>query len=136
MEETIPINWFAVVAATAVTFALGGLWFGPLFGKAWMKELGVDPENAKSGDMGKIFGYSIAFTFVMAYCLAMFFGFGADVTAITGALYGFLAGFGWVSLSIAVNSQFEGRSWKYVWITGGYWTLAFTLMGLILGLWK
>jgi hypothetical protein len=53
-----------------------------------------------------------------------------------GALYGFLTGFGWVALALAVNRLYERKSWKYMVISGAYWTVVFTLMGLILGVWK
>jgi hypothetical protein len=32
---TWEINWLAVVVAAAVTFVLGGVWYGPLFGRVW-----------------------------------------------------------------------------------------------------
>jgi len=31
---------------------------------------------------------------------------------------------------------FERRSWKYIVINGGYMTVSFTVMGLILGAWR
>lgn len=47
----------------------------------------------------------------MSFCLAMFFyGDPAAIDAMTAtsdAFYGFLTGFGWVSMVICVNSQFE-----------------------------
>jgi len=52
------------------------------------------------------------------------------------ALYGFLTGFGWVTMAIGVNAMFEQRSFTYVGIVDGYWIIVFTLMGLILGAWK
>ena len=39
------INHLAVIAAAIASFVLGGLWFGPLFGSAWMKENGFTPET-------------------------------------------------------------------------------------------
>jgi hypothetical protein len=32
------INWIAFVVAALSTLVVGFLWYGPLFGKAWMKE--------------------------------------------------------------------------------------------------
>ncbi len=133
MEDVI-INWYAIIAATLVGFAVGFVWYGPLFGKAWMKEIGLTEEDAKNGNMAKIFGFTAIFQFIMAYCLAMFFG--NNVDAMDGALYGFLAGFAWVSLSIGVNALYEQRSFKYILITGGFWSVVFTLMGLIIGAWR
>ena len=54
---------------------------------------------------------------------------GASATA------GFLAGFGWVAMGIGVVSLFEQRPWTYVFINGGYLTVALVLMGAILGGW-
>ncbi|MBI3341870.1 DUF1761 domain-containing protein, partial [Candidatus Curtissbacteria bacterium] len=34
------INYMAVVAAAVVNMVLGFLWYGPLFGKPWMKMMG------------------------------------------------------------------------------------------------
>jgi hypothetical protein len=41
----LDLNWFAVLAAALSAFALGGLWYGPLFKKAWCREAGVDPQK-------------------------------------------------------------------------------------------
>lgn len=134
------INFLAVIAATLSTFLVGWLWYGPLFGKAWMKEVGVSEEEVEQGNMGKIFGLSFIFEFIMAFNLAMFFHGSPEaseaITAGTGAFYGFLTGFGWIFFAMAVNSLYEQKSWKYIFINGGYWTVAFTVMGLILGAWK
>ncbi|MDZ7714842.1 MAG: DUF1761 domain-containing protein [Balneolaceae bacterium] len=51
-------------------------------------------------------------------------------------LYGFLTGFGWVFFALAVNNLYEQSSWKYICINGGYWTVTFTVMGLIIRAWK
>ena len=44
-----PINWLAVIVATVATFILGGLWYGPLFGRMWMAASGMTDEKAKQG---------------------------------------------------------------------------------------
>jgi MFS family permease len=132
--EQVAINWFAIITAALVGFAVGALWYGPLFGKIWMAEVGLTEEDAQKANMVKIFGIAFVLQFIMAYCLAMFFG--NDITLITGALYGFLTGFAWVAFAITVNAMFEQKSWKYILINGGYWTIVFTLMGLIIGVWR
>lgn len=60
---------------------------------------------------------------------------GSSSTLGTGAFYGFLAGFGWVAMSFAINDLFEQRSFKLLAINAGYHTVGFTLMGAILGAW-
>lgn len=118
MEEMY-INHLAVIVAAISMFVLGGLWYGPLFGKAWMDANGFTEQDLENSNPAKQYGLSLLFAIIMAYNLA-----------------GFLAGFGWVMLGVAVISLFEQRSWKYILVNGGYMTLAFTLMGLIIGAWR
>ncbi len=132
--EMAAINWLAVIAASVVGFAIGFVWYGPLFGKSWMASVGMTEEDAQKGNMAKIFGFTFVFQFIMAYWLAMFFG--GEVSAQEGAFYGFLTGFGWVAMAIGVNALYEQKSWKYIFINGGFWSVVFTLMGLIIGGWK
>ncbi|MGM0545193.1 MAG: DUF1761 domain-containing protein [Bacteroidota bacterium] len=133
------INFLAVFLATLSTFAVGALWYGPLFGKAWMNAVGFTEDDIKQGNMAKIFGFAFVFELIMAFNLAIFLTGSPEaaetMTAGTGAFYGFLAGFGWVFFALAVNSLYEDKSWKYIFINGGYWTVSFTVMGLIIGAW-
>jgi hypothetical protein len=134
------INIWAVLVATLSTFLVGWLWYGPLFGKAWMSAVGLSEEKIQQGNMAKIFGFAFLFELIMAFNLAVFLTGSPEaaemMNAQMGAFYGFLAGFGWVFFALAVNSLYEQKSWKYIFINGGYWTVAFTIMGLILGAWK
>lgn len=130
------INFWAILVAALSAFLVGSLWYSPvLFANAWMNEAGLDEEKVNSANMGKIFGLAFIFILVMSYCLAMFLN-DPSIDMGLGAFYGFLTGFGWVSLALAVNALYEQKSWKYMLINGGYWTIVFTLMGLILGVWK
>jgi hypothetical protein len=129
------LNWFAVLTAAVSTFLIGGLWYSPvLFGRAWMSANGFTQQNL-GGNTGTIFGFAFIFALLMSANLAAFLA-DAKTTAAWGATAGFLAGFGWVALGIATIALFERRSWKYIAINGGYMTVAFTLMGLILGAWR
>jgi len=46
-----------------------------------------------------------------------------------GALHGFFAALLFVMPIIAINSMFERRGWKYIWLHTGYWAICLTLMG-------
>lgn len=130
------INWLAVAAAATSTFVLGGLWYSPvLFGRAWMTVNNLTEADLGRGNMAKIFGLSFLYSLLMSANLAMFLAT-PDTTAAWGATAGFLAGFGWVLLAIAIIALFERRPWRYVAINGGYMTVAFVLMGLIIGIWR
>jgi hypothetical protein len=38
------LNWPAIIAAALVSFVIGGPWYVPLFGKAWMSASGMTEE--------------------------------------------------------------------------------------------
>jgi hypothetical protein len=130
------INYFAVLAAALSTFVLGGLWYSPLlFGKAWMRANNFSDTDVLAFSKARMFGWSIVFSLVMALNLAMFLA-APDTNASWGAAAGALAGLGWVAMAVAIIGLFENRSWGYIAINGGYMTVAFTIMGLIIGAWR
>lgn len=130
------INYLAVLAAAVSTFVLGGLWYSPLlFGKAWMRVNNFNDAEVQTFSKARMFGWSIVFSLVMAMNLAMFLG-GPGTTATWGLAAGALTGLGWVATAIAIVGLFENKSWAYIAINGGYMTIAFTIMGLIIGAWR
>lgn len=126
------LNWLAIIVAALSTFMIGGLWYS-VFEKPWMAANHFTQEDLKKRRMPLVFGLSFFFALLMALNLAMFIGNG-DLAF--GTFAGFMAGFGWVALGIAIIALFENRPLKYVLINGGYMIVSFTLMGAILGAWK
>lgn len=125
------INIWAVIVAAASSFLLGGLWYGPMFGKAWMSAAGVTEE--KTGHPAKVFGGAFVFSLLAAAAFAYFLG---PRPVLSSALCtGTLVGFCFVAASFAINYLFAQRSLKLWLIDGGYHTLQFVLFGLVLGLW-
>ena len=128
------VNYLAVIAAAVATFVLGGLWYSPaLFGKAWQREAGVSEEQMKNANMALIFGLAFVLSLIAAWVFALFLGPRPPMALGLGA--GFSAGLCWVAASFGINYLFERRSLKLWLINGGYHTLQFTIVGLILALW-
>ena len=133
MENSV--NYLAVLVAALVTFVIGGIWYSPaVFGKAWMKENGFTEESLKNRNMAKIFGLSFVLGLIAAFNLAFFIG--PEDNPATGALWGFLAGFGWVATFIGTHYLFERRSFRLYVINAGYAVVTLTVMGMILAAWK
>ena len=130
-----PFNIWAVLAAALSTFLIGGLWYSPaLFGKAWMRENGFTEESLKGANMVRIFGLAFLLGVVAAINLTMFMG--PENNPAMGALWGFLAGFGWVATFVGTHYLFERRSLRLFLINAGYSIVALTIMGIILAAWK
>lgn len=128
------INLWAVLTAAVSSFVLGGLWYSPvLFGKAWQRETGLSDEALARGNMALIFGTALVLCFIASFVFAMFLGPRPSLALGLGA--GFSAGLCWVAASFGINYLFERKSFRLFAINGGYHTLQFTLIGLVLALW-
>lgn len=130
------INYIAVLTAALSTFIIGAFWYSPLlFYKPWLEANNFKDEEVRKASKARMFGWSFVFSLVIAINLALFLN-SPETDVVWGATAGFLTGFGWVGLSIGVVALFEGRSWVYIFINGGYNVVAFTVMGAILGAWR
>lgn len=128
------INYFAALAAAASSFLLGGLWYSPfLLGKLWQREVGLNAEKNKGANMPLIFGGAFALALVQSVVFAMFLG--PKPAPAFATVAGLAAGLCWVAASFGISYLFERRSLLLFAINGGYHTVQFTLIGLILGLW-
>lgn len=128
------INWLAVIVAAVSSFVIGGLWYGPLLGKAWMRASGMTAEKVQQGSMGMVFGISFVLQLAAAVVLAMFLGPEADL--IFGLMAGGSVGLFWVATAFGVVYLFERRPVAHWAVNSGYWVVGYLVMGAILGAWK
>jgi hypothetical protein len=146
--EMVPINYVAVVGAAVAAFVLGSLWFGPLFGKAWMKTMGMTMEDAKArmqsdpsakGKMMRGYGIMAVTTLIMSFVLAHSIAFASaylnDFSVWAGVLAGFWSWLGFVVPVSLGGVLWENKSWKWWFITAGYYLVSLVMMGKILALW-
>lgn len=129
------INHLAVFTAAISSFVLGGLWYGPVFGKAWMQETGLTAETLAKANQAKIYGLAFVWTLLMSYNLAMMLNDPA-IGLNEAIMYGSLTGFGFITMGMFVVGLFERRSTKLMLINGGFQTLSMTVIGAILGAWR
>ncbi len=127
------INWLSVIAAALSAFLIGGIWYGPLFGRSWMAAFGKTEEMLKQRSVPKTFGISLLLALIAAVNLEMFIGVEADLAF--GTMAGFFAGIGWVATFLGILYVFEMQSLKAYLINAGYCVVALTVMGMILGAW-
>lgn len=130
------MNLWAILVAALANFLIGGMWYSPaLFGKVWMRANGFSDEDLKKGSPAVIFGLSFVFCLIMAGNLAAFLA-SPEITLGFAVFAGVAAGLGWAALGLGVVALFERRPPSYLLVNGGYLTVAFTVMGLILGAWR
>ncbi len=123
-------NLLAILVAAAAGFMVGGLWYGPLFGKAWMNEHGFTDESMKNANMLKIYGLTFAFSVLSAVFLGhllAFFDTGPRSTMMisTGIALGYIVP------AIGTNYLFSRKSGKLFAIDAGYWIVFYAAMGAV-----
>jgi len=119
--------WLLLIAAVSA-FLLGGIWYGPLFGKAWARENGF-AADFRGGPPARVLGLSFVFTFLAAAGYLHLVGFSDDILA--SAMQGLGAGALIAATSLGINYQFTGKSMKLWLIDGGYHTAQFALIGAL-----
>ena len=130
---TLDINWLAVLIAAVVTFVLGGLWYGPLFGKVWRTAEGqAEPRPGHQKHPAFVYGLSFVLMLIAAATLAITLGPAPTISKAVGV--GLIVGVGWVATSFGVNYLFAGRRLALFAVDAGYNVVLFALMGLIIGL--
>ena len=72
MEPNIQLNMIAILIAVVANFVFGALWYMPLFGKAWAREMKIDMNGPKPPQSEMIKGMVIMVigNFLMAYVFA------------------------------------------------------------------
>jgi hypothetical protein len=130
------INYLAVIAAAFVNMAVGFVWYSlKVFGKDWMKEVGL---SAKDIGNGPGVGYAITMlgALLQAYVLAHAVDYVSADTLAEGLLTGLWLGVGLVATSIAANYIFAQRSRKLFFIDAGYFVTTLALNGILLAVWR
>lgn len=138
----VPVNYVAVVAAAVVGMVAGYLWYGPLFGKVWMKEMGFKSdkmEDAAKQGMGKTYGLMFVGLLFMAYILAHAEVFAGTYMGTKGPVLGLTTGFfNWLGFVVPVSMGtvlWDGKSWKLWKINSGYYLVTMLAMGVLLSVW-
>ena len=135
------INYWAILICGVLAMFIGFLWYGPLFGKTWMKIVGADAKDMKARkEMQKKAGplYLIQFFLVLfqIWVLAYYIAGWKDASGLGHALWIWAA---FVMPTIAGSSMWNNDSAKISWsrfaIQSGYQLVCFVMFGLILGFW-
>lgn len=136
------INYWAVLVCGIVSMILGSIWYGPIFGKTWMRILGVKPEDiVRRKEMQKNLGplYLVQFllSLFQAYVLAHYIQAWGDQTGVQNSLW-IWAGFLMPTVAGACmwNNDSKEISWTKFLIQAGYQLINLLAFGLILGYWR
>ena len=127
------LNWWAILAATAAAFVLGGIWYGPVFGKAWMAAIGKTEDDIAPSPMPFI--VSLFTALLTCIVLAALMSGLAIATLGGGLAMGALVGVGFIATAMASDTAFCGWGMRLFLIQSGYRVVYSIIMGGVLGVW-
>ena len=125
------LSWLGALLAGAAFFAVGGIWYGPLFSKQWMAASGVTEEQAGQSNMAAIFGGTLVLEVLAAFGLAAVIG--PDASPGSGVVTGLLVALLIVVPVLGVMSLYERKGVTLWALNAGYNLIGFAAMGAIIG---
>ena len=139
----IHINMLAIIIAVVANFILGFLWYTPIFGRVWGKEMGFNmDQKPPASALIKGMVFMIIGNFLMAWVFAhnmavwnpVTWGqpaseMSANANAMMGAVFTWLGFFFPTDLGTVA---WERKSWKLFFINTGYHFISLVVVAMIL----
>lgn len=117
-----------VLAGSAAFFAVGAVWNGVLFGKAWQRAAGLSDKEVQSGNMALIFGLTFLFEMLIAMVLwHLISRTGAAPHVVMMMAVGFALGI--MVPAIGINYLYQRKSGLLFAIDAGHFVLGMAAMG-------
>jgi hypothetical protein len=134
----LEVNYLAVLVAGFASMVVGMLWYGPLFGKTWIKQMGWTQkyiEDCKKKGMGTSYFLNFIATLVTALTLAHLLKVlevesYVDAAHIAGGLW-----LGFVAPVMLGSVLWEQKPWKLYFINVLFYLVAlFAMSGVIVAM--
>ena len=138
----IEVNYLIVAACVALSMVAGFVWYGPLFGKQWMRLNGVNPDDEMAvknmqKDMWIPMVIQIVSTFFLVWVLFIYLKAAADeMSEMSNALW-IYAGFvvpTLISTVIWTSASHKDQCTRFA-IQAGYNLVMFVAFGYIITTW-
>lgn len=135
-----PVNFLAIFVAAISSMVVGSIWYGPLFGKIFMREMGMDtwsPEKKEAMKKKMLWSYVGQFigSFVMFFFLAgLIVGFG-QTTLVGGLWVAFTVWLGFI-MPVVLGELLWGGTKTMFWLKAGNMFFTLLVAGAILGMWS
>ena len=127
------VNWIAVIVAVVLLEGLGMLWYGPLFGKAWVAALGHTPDMANQNVMMAL---GVVNTLIVVLGLSWLIR-RVGATSLNAAVMVSVAAWFFFSFTTqTLEYLYMGISLPFVGINMGFLLVSFVVAGATLALVK
>ncbi len=138
------VHFLPILVCAIISLILGSLWYGPIFGKAWMRLMKVDedcmsdPIKRKAAQKQAMPLYVLQFvlSLIQIWVLANFIVSGATSSGMVTSIWIFT---GFILPMAAQGSMWNNDTkkdnWTRFFIVAGFNLVLFILLGIILSRW-
>lgn len=135
----VNVNWIAIVLAAISTMIVGSIWYGPAFGKLWIKLAKVkrDPNftsNKAAVMYFKAFLSSFVTAVILAYAISVTHLASSNSYFVNAVSTGILLWAGFTASRIFMHDLFEGRRQKLTALNVMHELVTIVVMSVIIGL--
>ena len=127
------LPWLAILIAVVANMVLGFLWFGPLFGKAWMAAVGKTEEDRPDAGAG-MYVAPIVGALIGAIVLWNVMSAMGTTDLVGGIAAAFWVWLGFIAFTGLTNSMFRGDKTALWVLESSAHLVGFAITGAILGL--
>lgn len=129
------INWWAVLTATAIHMFIGFLWYGPVFGKLWLRLINKRAEEIGGGSNPLTYLIPMIGAVLNAVVLAIVLANMRIVSPLFGAGWGALLWVSFGGMALLTTANFEERKMSVSLLFVAYMVLVNLINGAILVIW-
>ncbi len=130
------INFLRIILTSVILFIIGFYWYGPLFGKHWIKLSKIsasDLSKAKQKSRTKPAIFNFIGNIVMVCVLANFINLLGIASIAQGIILGFWVWLGFFAATTLLGSVlWDNKPWGLFVLNGLYWLVQLMVAGAIL----
>ena len=136
----VDIFYIKILVSAIVGFLFGWLWYGPFFGKRWMKLMssGFGKKSISSKKIKPAVAMILGFlsTVLTAYILSLFINSLRAATITEGLWVGLWLWLGFIATTTLGTVLWENKSVKIYFLNNAYYLLNIEIMAVILAVWR
>ena len=130
------LNYVAIAVSAVIYFALGSVWFGPLFGKLWLKLVGLSLTEEDKKNALFMFIKTFILDFFITFAVAVVLNLTRSDSLISALGVAIILGVGFVIAPFLGNYMYAKRSMKLFFIESIYHVICICLVTVILTIWR
>jgi len=130
------LNYLLILLVAVLGWFVGALWYSVLFGRLWMAEMKMTPDDFKTKGAGApLFVKSFLLTIASTIALAVLIVGLGRTDFLHGATLGAFVGVGLVATRAATNAVYEFRTLRHYLVVTGHDVVLLTIQGALLTHW-